>query len=308
MTEVKKTTAKKSDAEPAIDPPSKASPTTVVATSILASDRQKALETIRPSDGSENAISLPRIIVTQSLSQEVTREEDPLKPGLLFNRLTKEVINSNVDAKGNETGGKQLEFIPLMYFPQRIRIELGAGLRCRSVNLRTAQMLGGLTVDNQPTDICSACKLKDWPKDRIARGENLDEEKARRGPECSIVENFPALLVQGDGPDDYELIILSFQKTSIQAAKDLRGNHAISGKDWFELKYKLVVQRAVGGPKGDAVYFKQEIRRGGKSTPEEVKRAREMVLFLAGKDVAVEVGDEEPVASGDPTARDEKAF
>jgi hypothetical protein len=298
VTEIKK---KKSE-EPVVEPPTKASPTTLVATSISMNDKQKALETIRPSDGSENAISLPRIIVTQSLSQEVTREEDPLKPGLLFNRLTKEVINE-------ESGGKQLEFIPLMYFPQRIRIELGAGLRCRSVNLRTAQMLGGLTVDNQPTDICSACKLKDWPKDRIARGEVLDEEKARRGPECAIVENFPALLVQGTSPDDYELIILSFQKTSIQAAKDLRGNHAISGKDWFELKYKLVVVRATGGPKGDAVYFKQEIRRGGKSTPEEVKRAREMVLFLAGKDVAVEVGDEEPIAAGvDPTAKMEKEF
>lgn len=290
----------------------KGSPDTVKpvrAVEVIPSDRQRALEAIRPSDSSENSISLPRIVVLQSKSREVERDEDPLPVGQFYNRLTKEIIGEGF--KPGEKG-KQFEFIPLMYFPQRIRIELGAGLRCRSINMRTAQMMGGLTVANEPTDNCGLCKLKEWPRDRIARGETIPEDKARRGPECSVTENFPSLLTTGfDTPDDYELILLSFQRTSLQAAKDLRGNYSISGKDWWTSKYKLVVVKDSGGPNNSA-YYKQEVRRSGKPSPEEILRAEKMLKFLAGRDITVEgPGEDEELArsaAADPAAAKEAAF
>ena len=245
-------------------------------------------------------ITLPRIVVLQQLSTEVTRAEDKFPSGILFNRLTKAPV-AELEDKDDPKWGKTLTFIPLFHFPVRIRIEQGAGLVCRSRDLEKSDFPGGETYSGEVTQICAECKLKDWPRERKQHGEKLKESDMHKGPSCNVVENFPALwAAPGVDPEDYEVVLLAFSRTSAKAAQDLRGNWTMSGKDYWYFKYQVNVREGRGGPKGDALYFKQEVSRVGKTSPEEQKRAQDIITRLKGAQIEVEGApeDEEDSAGG----------
>jgi hypothetical protein len=225
----------------------------------------RAISELSPG-GDSTTMSAPRIILVQGSSREAKDEDNPHKLGTFVNRLTKENM------------GKEFEFIPLGRFTQRLYLKLGEGLVCRSININgPAQMESGLTQDGKPTDNCSVCVRKDWPRDRIKRGEKLTDEEAKRGPSCSIVENFPALLAIGK-PEDMELILNSFSRTSIQAAKDLIGIQRVSRKPWYAFKYRNVAQKT--STDGND-YYRQVVGRVGPTTVEEQKAAQGTLKFLA---------------------------
>lgn len=226
----------------------------------------RAIQELSP-QGDSTTMSAPRVILVQGSSREAKDEDNPHKLGTFVNRLTKESL------------GKEYEFIPLGRFSQRLYLKLGEGLVCRSTNMDgPAQMDNGLTADGQPTNDCSICVRKDWPRDRIKRGETITGDAAKKGPECSVVENFPSLHVAGDNPSDFELILNSFSRTSIQAAKDLIGIFRMSRKPWYAFKYKNVAQKTSSDGND---YYRQTVIRVGKTTEEEQKAAQDTLKFLA---------------------------
>lgn len=258
---------------------------------VISSGKQRALDTFRGTLKGEQPISLPRVVVLQSLSKEVTREEDKLDVGQFYNRLTHEIV-------GN---GKEIIFIPLLFFATRIRMDKDAGLQCRANSIEgPAIMDGGETIDGQVTRECGACKHKLWPRERREKGERIADKDMKKGPACNIVENFPSLLVLPDeSPEDYEIILLSFSRSSAKAGQDLRGINAMYGKPWWYYRYKNTIRRAVGGPGGDKVYYKQEIGRAGKASVEEQARAKQILAAL-GDPNRIEVDDvEETFGSGE---------
>jgi hypothetical protein len=267
---------------------------------ISAKVENSAIDKFRPtSDGT--AAALPRIVLLQSLSKEVTAEEESQrKPvGTYFNRLTKEGL------------GKQLDVIVMGHFPQRLLLRVGEGLKCRSVNMFSAQMMGGRTASGQPTDQCTTCVLREWPRERIARGEVLDAAIATKGPECSVVDNFPALFMpEGGSPDDYELTLLSFSKTSAPAAKDLLGLYQISNKPWWAFVYRVTSVRDPRGPNG-AVFYRSSITRVGRTTEVQQAKVQEWMTFLSRTSIesTIEPEDEGATAdSGEPVDLSKTAF
>ena len=230
--------------------------------------------------GEESQISLPRLVVLQQMSAEVARPEDPLKSGLIYNRLTKEAY------------GTRIEVIPFAFFGTRIVLNPEEGLVCRSTNMVEAQMKGGLTADGQPTDDCTVCVKKLWPNDREREtGTTLQGKLATSGPECSVVSNYFALLVNGDDPSYYEFVVLQFMRTSRKAAQDLNGLWAGSRQPLPAFRYYLATRPAKN--KAGQPYYIAEIGRvlkkdGDKNVPirtseVELKAVKEQSEFMKGK-------------------------
>jgi hypothetical protein len=216
-----------------------------------------------------------------------------------------------------------------MNFTQRMRLKLNEGLKCRSIDTFVAQMIGGMTYDNQPTDQCSACKFKDWPRDRKLKGDKgLSEDQEKRGPECSLVESFPCLILPNPGakvaetrdamveyfakidPEELELGIFSMSKSSSKASQDLLGNQMISKKPWPAFIYRNVSQSKPGP--GNNTFYVQDVSRILKTPDHLLEAAKEWVNFLGNPEtLEVDVTAEEveqPVGGAPSTPSKEGRF
>lgn len=222
-------------------------------------------------------ISLPRIVLLQGSSNEVKRPEEPLRAGRFYNRLTKEEL------------GNKLEVIPFAYFATRVALNVEQGLVCRSTDTITAQMKGGLTAIGEATDDCTVCVRKLWPNDREREtGETLQGKLATSGPECSMVNNFFALLVNGDDPQYYEFVVLQFMRTSGKAAADLKGLWLGSRRPLTSFHYVLTSRQATN--KSNQTYYVTELGRapGEQGKPKltnevEMKAVAEQLEFMKNK-------------------------
>lgn len=221
-------------------------------------------------------LELPRIVLLQPLSAEVMRDEDKMPAGVFINRLTGTVI------------GKKIEFVAFKQFKTRIRLEQGEGLKCRSTDLRTAQMQGGLTVDKKPTRNCEVCVLKLWPDERMElTGEVLAGRELTGGPACSVVDNY--LAVQTGREDGrHPWIVLQFMRTGNAAAKRINGMWLDSEQPLQNFVYAIYSTPVKG--EGQA-YYRQDASRLRESNDEEREAAAKYMSML-GADITEKVSSE----------------
>jgi hypothetical protein len=245
--------------------------------------------TMQKYDGGDTAITLgqthldagdfipPRVKVVQQMSDEAAQET--AKPGDLFNTLT------------GENYGKELSFIPIQPFKQRILLVRsekrpvmdgllaeaglpalgeGDGLRCRSFDMQTGSGDPGL--------VCADCPLSAW----------VDNHP----PLCTETYNMAALTELGD------LIFLGFQKSSAKVGKRLFSmTRLTAGSPWS--KTYMVRTHAEKNNLGN--FFVPDVTVVGPTVTELLGVARNWAQQLGGMvlDVSGGAEDDEP-ASGDP--------
>ena len=226
-------------------------------------------------EGAGAGLTLPRIVLLQGLSQEVTRDEDPLPIGVFYDRLSKDNL------------GKSIPFIPFKHQMSRIRMEPGQGMLCRSTDMLSAQMSGGKDRAGKPTMDCGACVYRMWPEKRPDYASLTDKQKTS-GPECSTVDNFLALRVAGE--DKYPFAVFQFMRTSRKAAADLKSLWVQSERDLQDFVY---VNKSVGVKGNTGAYFKQEISRLRETTESEHTRVKRVENMVLGEDIIGTVSAEE---------------
>jgi hypothetical protein len=221
-------------------------------------------------------LELPRIVLLQPLSAEVMRDEDKMPAGVFINRLTGDII------------GKKIEFVAFKQFKTRIYLKQGEGLKCRSTDLRSAQMLGGMTADKRPTRNCEVCVLKLWPDERMElTGEDLQGRDLTGGPACSLVDNY--LAVQTGREDGrHPWIVLQFMRTGSAAAKRINGMWLDSEQPLQNFVYAIYAAPVKG--EGQA-YYRQDASRLRVSNDEERQAAAKYMTML-GADITDKVGSD----------------
>jgi hypothetical protein len=219
-------------------------------------------------------IQMPRLKLLQALSQPVIDQDAPA--GNFWNSLT------------SEDYGVAVKVIPVVGFKNRVYLEPGKGLLCRSID-----MLHGI---GTPGIECEKCSLKDWPEDR-----------GSGGPKCRESRNWVALIIgaagntprkKGDGTppqiialDGPQFIVLQFLSMASAAAKKLNGlylNAKITNPQaqWFDFAYTLN-SGATKNEKGS--FFVPDIRPAGKTSDAEKEAAKSLLNFIAGKTLVVDV-------------------
>ena len=224
----------------------------------------------------------PRVKVIQQMSAEATREEDPLKPGELYNTLT------------GVSFGTRLEFVPLFPFKNRVfilrdekRAEMEAiiglefsennGLKCRSLDMHVGV--------GEPGIRCDQCPLGQWR--RGAKGENLP-------PPCSETYNVAA--VTGAG----ELVILQFAKSSASMGRKMFSMLRMSTESPWSKVYEVVTQRTSNAR---GTFFVPTVRLIGPSSDDQKRMALEWQRQLRGVgpiDVTPESMDDEEATAASP--------
>lgn len=212
----------------------------------------------------------PRVKVVQQMSDEAA--QDKAKAGEFFNTLTGENL------------GKELRFIPILPFKQRILLvrsekrpaieaKLGAalsdgdGLKCRSFD-----MLQGI---GEPGIECGACPLAEW-------GEG------NTPPLCTETYNVAALTELGD------LIFLGFSKSSAKVGKRLFSmTRLTAGAPWSKL-YKATTH-AEKNDKGN--FFVPDITVEGPTPSELLPAAVQWARELGGMVIDVTPTEDEEAAT-----------
>lgn len=232
-------------------------------------------------------VTLPRVNVSQPSSGVASLEEGAIGPGEFYDALTKKSM------------GKSFEFIAFKHFLTRVRLVPQQGLKCRSTDMRTAQLMGGKQADGSPTNDCSLCVYRQWPADRPDQA-SLTEKQLSSGPECSSVDNFLAMNVLKDvEPSKYPFIVLQFMRTSAKAAKDLKGIWMASQAPLETFVYR---DRSLRQTNGDLVWFKQDLSQVRGATEAEIAAAEKLRGVILGTSVieaaARETQDDTPEMAG----------
>jgi len=217
----------------------------------------------------------PRVKVVQQMSDEAAQEK--AKPGDFFNTLT------------GENYGKELRFIPILPFKQRVLlvrsekrplidfalssvgllpIADGDGLKCRSFD--TIQGVG------DPGVICETCPLSQWD--------------GNVPPLCTETYNVAALNELGD------LIILGFQKSSAKVGKRLFSMTRLSaGAPWT--KTYVAKTHAEKNDKGN--FFVPDVTIEGPTPTELLSVAGQWARQLGGMVIDVTPEEEEAASTSD---------
>ena len=231
-------------------------------------------------------VQLPRLRLLQALSSAVTEAKG--QAGHFFNTLT-------------ETDyGPEITFLPVFRFKNRVRLVVGEGLRCRSLDMVNGQGDPGhqVAVDGG----CAICEFKDWPADRRKRGENVDPKLA--SPECGESINWVGLIVgNAEGVlEDPEMAVVQFRSTAINAAKQLNGlmlqaKITSPNMQWWDRQYKIVAAQQ----KNDkGTFYVPSVTLAGKPAEALKQSAKTLLSFLAGKALEYEPVDDDEV--GGPSA------
>lgn len=207
----------------------------------------------------------PRVKICQQMSQEVADEK--AKPGEFFNTLT------------GENYGKELSFIPIQPFKQRIllvrderrpQIEAtlgfpieGTGLQCRSYDMQTGV--------GSPGGDCATCPLSKWD--------------GSIPPPCTETYNVAGITEYG------ELIILGFQKSSAKVGKRLFSMLRLTSEAPWSRVYTAKT-RAEKNDKGN--FFVPDITKSADvPAPELLKVAANWATQLSG--IRIDVDEDVPV-------------
>jgi hypothetical protein len=177
---------------------------------------------------SPDDVQLPRIVLTQMQTKGVSEGEIP--PGVYYDTLMGDVI------------GTAFDFVPVVYYTNRVLLEMGVGLKCRSLDMEHG--IG------DPGGDCEACPLKDWP----ARGAK------KKGPDCNVSRNYLGVIVGASAyqpgakkdqtvsavePIDPRIAILQWRSMATGAAKTLNGIHMqssllnVNAREWEHRVYRI---------------------------------------------------------------------
>lgn len=226
-------------------------------------------------------VQMPRLKLLQGLSQPVVDQE--AFAGNFWNSLT------------SENYGPAVKFVPVLGFKNRVYLEQGKGLMCRSID-----MIHGI---GNPGIECEKCALKDWPEDR-----------SEGGPKCRESRNWVGLIVgasgeterkKGDGTppiikdfDEPQFIVLQFTSMASAAAKKLNGLYVNSRMTnpkvtWSDLVFSMVASPAKTD-KGS--FFLPDVRPAGRSNDAQKASAKSLLEFLSGRTLVVDVDadDDQP--------------
>lgn len=217
-------------------------------------------------------VQLPRVVLLQSQSKPVA--DGTLPAGVFFDTLMDEVIGSAFD------------FVPIMYFTTRVFLEMGTGLRCRSVD-----MVEGV---GDPGGNCERCPHQMWPE----RGAK------KKGPDCTVSRNYLGLIVGANPfdaasrskvevatvePCDPRIAILQWRSMATASAKTLNGIHMQtsllnpSARDWEHRVYRIGVARQQNDL---GAFFVPSVKHLGPSSTEQREAATYVKQTIVGQDIA----------------------
>lgn len=234
-------------------------------------------------------VALPRVVLTQGLSTAVSAGDAPV--GVFYNNLTDKVV------------GKAFDFVPIVAFRNRVRLVLGAGLVCRSLDMVQGQ--------GNPGIACDDCALKDWPNDDTGKG-----------PACGVSHNWFGLIVgaphwEGSGKkqetltveplEEPQIAIVQWRSMATKTAKKWRGLHLNASltkpnSQWWDRVYRVGCKQETND-KG--TYYVPTITLVGPSSSEHRGFAQNAMTVLTGSQLAWEPTGEEPdetVDAAEPVA------
>jgi hypothetical protein len=170
----------------------------------------------RPAGGEnvdQTDVTIPRLALCQSMSDERKRGDSKFIPGLeegmYFNSVSKKIYGDNVLV------------VPVFFYRTRIRFEdreKGGGILCQAQDAKTGV--------GDPGGDCLSCKLSQF----------VDGER----PGCTEFKNMACLVVPEEGlPKLEDAVIFGFKSTSIKAAKTWNTLLRMRGLDYFSSIFEV---------------------------------------------------------------------
>lgn len=227
-------------------------------------------------DMDSNDITIPRIVILQGLSPEVS--EGRGKPGEFFIKGLERNLSS-----------KALEIVVLLRNKSRIRwqdLQLGGGILCRSFNAKEGQ--------GDPGGNCETCKFSTW--------EVSDVNKSGR-PGCDIYQNLIVVLRQDQ---DWIPMAISGNRTKLKAMKNLNSLLMVEmakNRPLFSKSY-IMESNQTKNSKGLS-YFTYRISPGNGNAmiPEQEQlRAYNLYKSLQGKKIDIVQEQEKEETAGAPSS------
>lgn len=212
-------------------------------------------------------IALPRIVLTQSLSQAVSDGKAPV--GVYWNTLTETVV------------GGAFHFVPVLPFRNRVRLVVGQGLRCRSIDMVNGQ--------GDPGILCDQCEYKDWP-----------EDAAEGGPKCGVSHNWFGLIVAAPKWEgaakaktttltveplaEPEMGVVQWRSMATNTARRLRGLHVRASivrpnSQWWDRTYLISAEQQTNA-KGK--FYVPTVKVHGPTTPDALQMAQRAMSAIMG--------------------------
>lgn len=162
-------------------------------------------------DTDQSDIQLPRIGVTQAMSQQF--KDGKCKIGQLWDNVSEEAYDS-------------IELIPLFVFKTRMKFQMGKGLVCRSEDAMLCS-----SGEHGKGFSCKACPDSAW-------GEN-------KAPECALCYNFVCIDINRKVP-----AVVPMMRSATITAKNWISKSQLTGKSMFAFKYMLSTA-SKKSPKGE---------------------------------------------------------
>lgn len=218
-------------------------------------------------DMESNDIAVPRIVVLQGLSPEVS--EGHGKPGDFY-----------IKGLERNLGGSPLEVVILMRNKSRLRwqdLTLGGGILCRSSDAKIGV--------GDPGGPCDACPYSQW--------EVSSDNKSGR-PGCDIYQN---LIVALRNDDDWFPMSLSGNRTKLKPLKNLNALLMVEmgkGRPLFSKSY--IVEAISQTNRQGMKYFSFRVSPGNGNVPlpqEEQQKAFTLFKSLKGKNIEIHQDREE---------------
>lgn len=217
---------------------------------LIASANEQATEIIPYQPGERNTseeieqsdVKMPRLKLSQAMSAVAQREDNPIPAGRWY------LTQGNVDL------GQVIDVVPLKMFKHRSLFRTGIGLLCRSND-----MVNGI---GNPGGKCDACALQRWKR---------NPDGSSTPPACNINYNYPVIVLPFGEDQDPSVAMLTFSRTSSDAAKELNGAKQVSLKDWNGTTYRIGrdVARNVKG-----TFFVAKVISSEKTSPENIELAK----------------------------------
>ena len=214
-------------------------------------------------------VSVPRIVVLQGLSPEVTNGQG--KPGDFY-----------VKGLERNLGSAPLEVVILLRNKSRIRwqdLQLGGGILCRSGDAKSGV--------GDPGGNCAACPYSQW--------EVSDDNKSGR-PGCDVYQNLIVVLRKDD---DWFPMSLSGNRSKLKAFKNLNALLMVEmgkGRPLFTKSY--LVESIKQTNKQSMQYFSLRIAPGnGNALLPDDEQQKAFALFKSLKGKNIEISHEQDVVS-----------
>jgi hypothetical protein len=163
-------------------------------------------------DTDQSDIQLPRISITQAMSQQF--KDGKCKIGQIWDNVSEDAFD-------------KLDVIPLFVFKQRLKFVVGKGLVCRSDD--ALQCTSG---EHGAGFICKTCPDSQWGEESEA-------------PKCSLCYNFICIDLTRRVP-----CVVPMMRSATVTARNWISKSQLTGKSMFAFKYEIT-SSTKKSPKGE---------------------------------------------------------